>query len=77
MLHKMLAIYQDKLDRKMVELGNEGKDCCERCDKNNSSADIRDHFHPNIEAFQAFGEIVCDDCAEEAFEENGQFGLGA
>jgi formylmethanofuran dehydrogenase subunit E len=36
-----------------------------------------DDFSPNIEAFELTGEILCDLCAEEAFEENGQFGVGA
>jgi hypothetical protein len=77
MLHKMLEVYQDKLDRKMVALSSEWKDCCERCDKCNSSPDPEDHFSPNVEAFEVSGEIVCDECAEEVFEESSQFGVGA
>jgi formylmethanofuran dehydrogenase subunit E len=32
---------------------------------------------PNIEASEISGKAVCDDCADEIFEENGQFGVGA
>lgn len=32
---------------------------------------------PNIEAYEISGEICCDECAEEVFEENSQFGVGA
>ena len=46
MLHKLQEIYQDKLDRKMRALSDEGKDCCERCDKHNSSPDPEDHSRP-------------------------------
>lgn len=77
MIDKMRPYYQDKLDRKMVLLCDEGKDCCQRCDKHNSSSDPEDHFSPNIEAFELSGEIVCDECAVEIFEENSQFGVGA
>lgn len=77
MLHKMRPIYQDQLDRKMVALSDEGKECCERCDKHNSSPDPEDHFSANVEAFEMSGEIVCDECAEEIFKENSQFGMGA
>lgn len=77
MLHKMEAIYQDKLDRKMVELVSEGKDCCGRCDKHNSSPYTEDHLSPNVKAYELSAEIVCDECAEEIFEENSQFGVGA
>jgi superfamily II helicase len=42
--------------------------CCERCDA--------DDISPNVEAFELSGECVCDDCAEEIFEENSQFGMG-
>ncbi len=34
-------------------------------------------FSPNIEAFEISGKILCDECAEEVFEENSQFGAGA
>ena len=73
----MREIYQEAIDRKMCSLHGEGKDNCERCEKSNSSSDPSDHFSPNIEAFDISGEIVCDDCAEEIFEENDQFGMGA
>jgi hypothetical protein len=29
-----------------------------------------------VEAFEVSGEIVCDECAEDVFEENSQFGVG-
>lgn len=77
MLHKMEAYYQEKLDRKMQVLRDEGKECCGRCDKHNSSPDPEDHFSPNVEAFELSGEIVCDECAGEIFEESSQFGVGA
>lgn len=35
----------------------------------------------NVEAFEATGELYCEECADEAIEnaaeENGQFGAGA
>lgn len=34
-------------------------------------------FSPNIEAFEISGRIVCDECAEEIFQQNSQFGVGA
>lgn len=77
MLNKMLPFYQEKLDRKMVFLSEEGKDCCQRCDKHNSSSDPEDHFSPNVEAFEVSGEIVCDECAQEVFDENSRSGAGA
>ena len=73
MLHKMEVICQEKLNAMPAEK----KDCCERCDKYNSSPDPEDHFSPNIEAYEISGQIVCDECAEEVFEENSQFGVGA
>lgn len=36
-----------------------------------------DEFSPNVEAFELSGEVVCDDCAEQVFEDNGQLGVGA
>jgi hypothetical protein len=77
MLYKMREYYREKLNRKMSALSGEGKDCCQRCDKHNSSSDPEDHFTPNVEAFELSGEIVCDECADEIFEECSQFGLGA
>lgn len=70
-------IAKGKMERKWQALLEEGKQCCERCDKHNSSPDHLDHFSPNVEAFELSGEIVCDECAEEVFEECGQFGVGA
>lgn len=43
---------------------------CARCGED-------EEFSPNVEAFEISGELVCDDCAEEIFEDNGQFGVGA
>ena len=43
---------------------------CEHCGET-------DEFSPNVEAFELSGELVCDDCADTVFEENGQFGVGA
>ena len=34
-------------------------------------------FSPNIESFEISGQILCDDCSEEVFEDNSQFGVGA
>lgn len=31
----------------------------------------------NIEAFEISGHAVCDECANDIFEENSQFGAGA
>lgn len=36
-----------------------------------------EEFSPNIEAWEISGKLVCDECAEEIFEDNGQFGVGA
>ncbi|MGE0190271.1 MAG: hypothetical protein AB7Q04_13425 [Steroidobacteraceae bacterium] len=69
MIEKMRELNQDILDRKMVDLKSEGKAFCSRCEN--------DDFSPNIECFEVTGEIVCDDCAEEVFEEHSQFGVGA
>lgn len=42
---------------------------CQRCGE--------DEFSPNVEAFELSGEVVCDACAEQVFEDNSQFGMGA
>jgi DNA-directed RNA polymerase subunit RPC12/RpoP len=42
---------------------------CARCDA--------EDFTPNVEAFELSGQIVCEECAEEVFAENSQFGMGA
>ena len=50
----------------------DGKGCvkgCQRCGDEDCS--------PNVEAFELSGECVCDECAEEIFEENSQFGVGS
>ena len=44
---------------------------CERC------ADPLDDSGVNVEAFELSGEIVCSSCAEDVFEDNSQFGVGA
>lgn len=48
-----------------------GDGCCAICGEpfEDSSA--------NVEAFELCGELVCDTCAEEVFEDNSQFGVGA
>lgn len=48
---------------------NPNHNCCERCGD--------DDFSPNIEAFEISNEVLCDDCAEEIFEQSSQFGMGA
>jgi hypothetical protein len=42
---------------------------CQRCGE--------EDFSPNVEAFELSGECVCDECAEEIFDDNSQFGVGA
>ena len=44
-------------------------ECCEGCGDND--------FSPNIEVFEISGKLLCDECADEVFEENSQFGVGA
>lgn len=44
---------------------------CARCE----SAVYQDEV--SVEAFELCGDIVCPGCAEEVFQENGQFGVGA
>ncbi len=44
---------------------------CERCGLVFDAADL------NVEAFEVTGELVCTDCAGEALEDHGQFGVGA
>lgn len=44
-------------------------ECCARCGE--------DDFSPSVEAFEMSGEICCENCADEIFEECGQFGVGA
>jgi len=43
--------------------------CCPRCGEEDCS--------PNMEAFEISGEVMCDECAEDVFEDSGQFGVGA
>lgn len=45
---------------------------CERCGE-----DFGPDFSPNVEAFEMAAEVVCDECADEIFEANSQFGAGA
>jgi len=42
---------------------------CNRCGE--------EDFSPVVEAFELSGELVCEVCADEIFEENSQFGMGA
>jgi len=44
---------------------------CVRCERYRDRADF------DQEASDLLGEMVCDECAEEVMEENGQFGVGA
>lgn len=91
MIRKMLPIYQDKIDRKMIALSEEAvktkfvainiiprmarkstfppDNCCYLCGETN--------FSPNIEAFEICGELTCNECADEVFEKNSQFGMCA
>lgn len=67
----------DKVYTEMKALGfrlgtaNEGQNLagCQTCGE--------DDFSPNIEAFEISGQILCDECTQEVFEENEQFGAGA
>ena len=34
-------------------------------------------LQPVLEAFEISGQLVCDECAPDIFEANGQFGVGA
>lgn len=45
------------------------------CDHCGSSWDY--DFQPNVEAFEISAALVCDECAEAIFEDNGQFGVGS
>lgn len=42
---------------------------CELCNS--------EEFNANVEAYEISGMIVCDECADQIFEENSQFGIGA
>ena len=42
---------------------------CEDCGESDIS--------PNVEAYEISGKIVCDECAEQIFEDNSQFGVGS
>lgn len=44
-------------------------DTCERCEA--------EDFTPVVEAYEISGQVVCEDCAEEIYDENSQFGVGA
>ena len=58
-------VYKDEQDRKKLK----NAECCEVCGE--------EDFSPNIEAFEISGKLLCDECADEVFEENSQFGEGA
>lgn len=45
---------------------------CEHCGE-----DFEEDFEPSVEAFEICGDVICGDCAEQIFEDNGQFGAGA
>jgi hypothetical protein len=34
-------------------------------------------FSPNVECWEMYDELICDDCADQAHEDNSQFGAGA
>lgn len=44
---------------------------CEEC------GEFLDATEVNVEAFELTGKLLCAGCAEEAIEDNGQFGVGA
>ena len=44
---------------------------CEHCGEPMDASEV------SVEAFELSGKILCPDCAEEVFEDNGQFGVGA
>ena len=46
-----------------------GPNCCSGCGD--------DDISPNVEAYEISGQILCDNCATQVFEDNGQFGVGA
>lgn len=47
-------------------------DECEVCGE-----DFGPNLEPSVEAFDICGDVICDSCAEQVFEDNGQFGVGA
>ena len=63
MAKSVTTLYFDK-DNKLQVVGD-----CEVCGDSD--------FSPNVEAFELSGKIVCDECADEIFEDNSQFGVGA
>lgn len=44
---------------------------CEEC------GEFMDMTEINVEAFELTGQVLCPGCAEIAFEDNSQFGVGA
>ena len=44
---------------------------CEMCGEEMDASDV------NVEAFELSGQVVCDECADDIFEANSQFGAGA
>jgi hypothetical protein len=32
---------------------------------------------PSVECWEMYDEVICEDCADQAHEDNGQFGVGA
>jgi hypothetical protein len=67
-LVKKDATVHERLVHRFEDACMEGG-ACERCGE--------DEFSPNIEAFEMSGELLCDNCAEEVFEDNGREGVGA
>ena len=66
MMDKTHDIRMQLAKGKIDALPSEKKEVCQRCGE--------DEFSPHIEAFEMSGEIVCENCADEIFEENSQFG---
>ena len=70
LVHKHKTDYRD-LHFKFAKEA-EATGCCAGCGEM-----LSEELSPNIEAFEISGQILCDDCSEEVFEDNGQFGAGA
>jgi superfamily II helicase len=62
------AIYHRTVTKMQAVMAGE----CEHC---GASWDY--DLQPVVEAFEISGELVCEECAEAVFEDNGQFGVGA
>lgn len=53
----------------IIESNKAMNNCCSKCGE--------EEISPSVEAFEISGELLCDECAEEVFEENSQYGVGA